>query len=61
MPETPKVGSTRCMSSRNRSRMRRRTQPVTTYRLAIGDRVKHLGGEDFQLVQSGVKITRTPT
>ncbi|KPX17374.1 hypothetical protein ALQ28_04087 [Pseudomonas syringae pv. delphinii] len=36
-------------------------QPVITYRLAIGDRVKHLGGEDFQLVQSGVKITRTPT
>ncbi|KPX58446.1 hypothetical protein ALQ57_100216 [Pseudomonas amygdali pv. hibisci] len=34
-------------------------QPVITYRLAIGDRVKHLGGEDFQLVQSGVKITRT--
>ncbi|RMO95969.1 hypothetical protein ALQ30_200017 [Pseudomonas syringae pv. persicae] len=36
-------------------------QPVITYKLAIGDRVKHLGGEDFQLVQSGVKITRTPT
>ncbi|CZT30014.1 MULTISPECIES: hypothetical protein [Pseudomonas] len=36
-------------------------QPVITYRLAIGDRVKHLGGEDFELVQSGIKITRTPT
>ncbi|MCF5706432.1 hypothetical protein GIV19_03915 [Pseudomonas syringae] len=33
-------------------------EPVTTYRLAIGDRVKHLGGDDFELVQSGVKMTR---
>lgn len=35
-------------------------QPVTIYRLAIGDRVKHLGGDDFELLQSGVKMTRTP-
>ncbi|MGE6385974.1 hypothetical protein ACQKEN_09970 [Pseudomonas sp. NPDC078416] len=33
-------------------------EPVSTYRLAIGDRVKHLGGEEFELVQSGIKITR---
>lgn len=35
-------------------------EPVSTYRLAIGDRVNHLGGDDFQLVQSGVTMTRTP-
>ncbi|MCD5992655.1 hypothetical protein KDX38_02370 [Pseudomonas sp. CDFA 602] len=35
-------------------------EPVITYRLAIGDRVKHLGGDDFELVQSGVKMTRLP-
>ena len=35
-------------------------EPVSTYRLAIGDRVTHLGGDDFQLVQSGVTMTRTP-
>lgn len=35
-------------------------QPVSTYRLAIGDRVTHLGGDDFELLQSGVKMTRTP-
>lgn len=34
--------------------------PVTTYRLAIGDRVTHLGEDRFQLVQSGVEITRIP-
>jgi len=32
----------------------------STYRLAIGDRVTHLGGDDFELLQSGVKMTRTP-
>jgi len=36
------------------------TEPVSTYRLAIGDRVNHLGGDDFELLQSGVKMTRTP-
>ncbi|HEX8596105.1 MAG TPA: hypothetical protein VF682_22905 [Pseudomonas sp.] len=35
------------------------TEPVSTYRLAIGDRVKHLGGDDFELLQSGVQMTRT--
>ncbi|RMN33754.1 hypothetical protein ALQ61_05444 [Pseudomonas coronafaciens pv. zizaniae] len=34
-------------------------QPVITYRLAIGDRVRHLGGDNFELVQSGVQMTRT--
>lgn len=33
-------------------------EPESTYKLAIGDRVKHLGGNDFQLVQSGTKLTR---
>ncbi|WP_455923112.1 hypothetical protein [Pseudomonas putida] len=32
--------------------------PKVTYRLAIGDRVNHLGEDRFQLVQSGVEITR---
>jgi hypothetical protein len=36
------------------------TEPVSTYKLAIGDRVNHLGGDEFQLVQSGVTMTRTP-
>ncbi|MBX8489192.1 hypothetical protein K5D34_19345 [Pseudomonas cichorii] len=35
-------------------------EPVKTYRLAIGDRVSHLGGEDFEVIQSGVKMTRIP-
>ncbi|MEQ7921455.1 hypothetical protein ABQX22_19825 [Xanthomonas sp. WHRI 1810A] len=34
------------------------TEPKSTYRLAIGDRVNHLGGDDFELLQSGIKITR---
>ncbi|WP_296181322.1 hypothetical protein [Pseudomonas sp. UBA1879] len=34
-------------------------EPVSTYRLAIGDRVNHLGGDEFELVQSGIKLTRT--
>ncbi|MBD8494066.1 hypothetical protein IFR09_20055 [Pseudomonas syringae] len=33
---------------------------VTTYRLAIGDRINHLGGDEFELVQNGVKLTRIP-
>lgn len=32
----------------------------TTFRLAIGDRVNHLGDDRFQLVQSGVEIVRIP-
>lgn len=34
------------------------TEPVTTYRLAIGDRVIHVKGNGFKLKQSGVDITR---
>ncbi|MDD1013452.1 hypothetical protein [Pseudomonas rubra] len=34
--------------------------PITTYRLAIGDRVNHLGDDRFELVQTGVEITRIP-
>lgn len=33
-------------------------EPVSTYRLAIGDRVKHLGGEEFELIQGKVKLIR---
>jgi hypothetical protein len=33
-------------------------EPKSTYRLAIGDRVNHLGGDEFELLQSGIKITR---
>ncbi|MGY4493763.1 hypothetical protein [Pseudomonas sp. TE3610] len=34
--------------------------PKVTYRLAIGDRVNHLGEDRFELVQSGVEIVRIP-
>ncbi|HKS12831.1 MAG TPA: hypothetical protein VJS90_07290 [Pseudomonas sp.] len=34
--------------------------PITTYRLAIGDRVNHLGEDRFELAQSGVEIVRIP-
>ena len=34
--------------------------PVTTYKLAIGDRVNKLDENEFMLVQSGVTITREP-
>lgn len=33
-------------------------EPVYTYRLAIGDRVKKVSEDEFQLVQSGITITR---
>ena len=33
---------------------------TSTYKLAIGDRVKHLGDDRFELVQSGVEIIRVP-
>ncbi|QVM89714.1 hypothetical protein JYG34_17000 [Pseudomonas entomophila] len=33
-------------------------EPVTTYRLAIGDRVNHLGEDRFELAQTGVEIIR---
>jgi hypothetical protein len=34
--------------------------PVTTYKLAIGDRVNKLTENEFQLVQTGVTLTREP-
>lgn len=34
--------------------------PVTTYKLAIGDRVNKLDDNEFQLVQTGVTLTREP-
>jgi len=36
------------------------TEPVTIYRLAIGDRINKLDEDQFQLVQSGVTLTREP-
>ncbi|MEB0045999.1 MULTISPECIES: hypothetical protein [unclassified Pseudomonas] len=36
------------------------TEPVTTYKLAIGDRVKKLDDNQFLLIQSDVTITREP-
>ena len=35
-------------------------EPVTTYKLAIGDRVKKLNEVEFELVQTGVTLTREP-
>ncbi|MGC6369762.1 hypothetical protein [Pseudomonas sp. K2I15] len=32
--------------------------PSTTYKLAIGDRVEKLDGDEFRLIQSGTIITR---
>ncbi|EJL94863.1 hypothetical protein PMI18_05542 [Pseudomonas sp. GM102] len=36
------------------------SEPVTTYKLAIGDRVNKLDDNEFLLVQSGVTLTREP-
>ena len=36
------------------------TSPVTVYRLAIGDRVNHLGDDRFELAQTGVELIRVP-
>jgi len=36
------------------------TEPVTTYKLAIGDRVNKLDDNSFLLVQTGVTLTREP-
>ncbi len=33
---------------------------VTTYKLAIGDKVSHLGDNRFELARSGVEIIRIP-
>ncbi|MDR9863214.1 hypothetical protein ATI02_6115 [Pseudomonas baetica] len=35
-------------------------EPVTTYKLAIGDRVNKIDDNQFELVQSGVMLTREP-
>lgn len=35
-------------------------EPVTSYKLAIGDRVNKLDDNQFELVQSGITITREP-
>jgi hypothetical protein len=36
------------------------SEPVTTYKLAIGDRLNKLDDNAFVLVQSGVTLTREP-
>lgn len=36
------------------------SQPITTYRLAIGDKVNHLGEDRFELARSHVEIIRIP-
>ncbi|MCP1495718.1 hypothetical protein J2Y86_000425 [Pseudomonas migulae] len=36
------------------------SEPVTTYKLAIGDRVRKLDDNQFLLVQSDVTIVREP-
>ncbi|AZE35824.1 hypothetical protein C4K06_2791 [Pseudomonas chlororaphis subsp. aureofaciens] len=36
------------------------SEPVTTYRLAIGDRVNKMDDNQFLLVQSGVTLIREP-
>jgi len=36
-------------------------QPVKTYKLAIGDRVKQNDDNTFELVQSGVILVRDPS
>ncbi|MCE0463241.1 MULTISPECIES: hypothetical protein [Pseudomonas] len=35
-------------------------EPVTTYKLAIGDRVNKVDNDRFVLVQSGIELTREP-
>ncbi|MBP5060087.1 hypothetical protein [Pseudomonas chlororaphis] len=36
------------------------SEPVTTYRLAIGDRVNKMDDNQFVLVQSGITLIREP-
>ncbi|MBK5533707.1 hypothetical protein JFT91_14065 [Pseudomonas sp. TH08] len=36
------------------------SEPVTTYKLAIGDRVNKVSDNEFLLVQSGITLTREP-
>ncbi|AXI61095.1 MULTISPECIES: hypothetical protein [Pseudomonas] len=35
-------------------------EPVTTYKLAIGDRVNKIDDNEFLLVQSGITLIREP-
>lgn len=35
-------------------------QPVITYKLAIGDRVTKISETEFELTQSGIKLTLDP-
>ncbi|MBV4457979.1 hypothetical protein KVG96_08480 [Pseudomonas sp. COR58] len=36
------------------------TEPVTTYKLAIGDRINKIDENEFLLVQSGITLIREP-
>ncbi|MFJ2709575.1 MULTISPECIES: hypothetical protein [unclassified Pseudomonas] len=36
------------------------SEPVTTYKLAIGDRINKVSDTEFMLVQSGITLTREP-
>ncbi len=61
MPETRKAAFIPCMSSRNPTPAQgdlAGSAPTTTYKLAIGDRVEKLEGDEFKLIQSGIIIVR---
>lgn len=62
MQGTRKAVSIRCMSSRNPPSPEgiAGSEPVTTYRLAIGDRVNKMDDNQFLLVQSGITLIREP-
>ncbi|MFI9407929.1 hypothetical protein [Nocardia sp. NPDC052316] len=34
--------------------------PIITYELASGEQVKHLGGDEFEVVATGAEVTRVP-
>jgi hypothetical protein len=36
------------------------SEPVTTYKLAIGDRINKVSDTEFMLVQSGITLIREP-
>ena len=36
------------------------SEPVTTYKLAIGDRINKIDDQTFELVQSGITLIREP-
>lgn len=63
MPVTPKAASTPCTSSVESTLQSDGSTlgvPITTYRLAIGDKVNHTGENRFELARSGVEIIRIP-